>query len=155
MNKKLFTGILCLMTLCCDHQAKAQTLVLHHADSTTTDVELFTQPQVMFESNKVLIVSTVLNMEYPKDNVLRFTYKGSSNSIKLPQTNADFTREDGLLVFHNIHPAASIAVYTVNGIRVPVIVQRSGSSVTLPISAIPSGVYLLSVNGRTSKFTKP
>ena len=155
MNKILFAGILCLMALCSGHQAKAQTLVLHHADGTTTDVELYTQPQVLFENDKVLIVSTVLNMEYPKDDVLRFTYKGSANSIKSPQADADFTREGGQLVFHGIQPTAAIAVYTANGIRVPVTVQRSGTSATLPLSAIPSGVYLLSVNGRTSKFTKP
>ena len=45
-------------------------------------------------------------------------------------------------------------IYAVNGIRVPVSLQHSGSSAILPLSTIPSGVYVLSVNGRTSKFTK-
>ena len=47
-----------------------------------------------------------------------------------------------------------IAVYTANGIRVPARITRSGSTATLPLNTIPSGVYMLSVNGRTSKFTK-
>lgn len=152
---KLFAGLLCLMTLCFGQQAKAQTLVLHHADGTTTDVELYNQPQVLFKNDKVFIVSTVLNMEYSKDNVLRFTYKGSPNRIQSAQTDAEITREGGQLVIHGIQPATAIAVYTANGIRVPVTIQRSSTSATLPLSSIPSGVYLFSVNGRTAKFTKP
>lgn len=155
MNKKLFAVILCLMALCFGHEVKAQTLVLHHADGTTTDVELYTQPQVLFENDKVLIISTVLNMEFPKDNVLRFTYKGSSLAIASPHADADYSHEGGQLVFHGIKTMDKIAVYTANGIRVPVRITHTGSDAVLSLSQIPSGVYVLSVNGRTSKFTKP
>ena len=133
---------------------RAQTLVLHHADGTTTDVELYTQPQVKFQDDKVVITSTVLNMEYPKSDVLRFTYKGSSLGVSSPAAQASVSQENGNLVFHGVKAIEKIAVYTASGIRVPVRLTRHGDSATLPLSAIPSGVYLLSVNGRTSKFTK-
>ena len=135
-------------------QMTAQTLVLHHADGTTTDVELYTRPQVKFQNNKVIITSTVLNMEYPQNNILRFTYKGGALGISNPSSKANFSQEDGQLVFHGIKPGDKIAIYTTSGIRVPVTIIRSGETATLPISAIPSGVYMLNVNGRTSKFTK-
>lgn len=133
---------------------QAQTLVLHHANGTTTDVELYTMPQVKFQGDKVLITSTVLDMEYPKEDVLRFTYKGSSSGISKPNGNANVSQENGQIVFHGIHAGDKIAVYTAKGIRVPVRLARSGNTATLPLSAIPAGVYLLNVNGRTSKFTK-
>ena len=134
----------------------AQTLVLHHANGTTTDVELYTMPQVKFQNDKVLITSTVLDMEYPKNNVLRFTFKpkGSATGISNTNAKANVSQEDGQLVFHSIKPSDHLVVYNAKGIRVPVRLQRSGSTATLPLSSIPSGVYLLSVNGRTSKFTK-
>ena len=134
---------------------RAQTLVLHHADGTTTDVELYTQPQVKFQDDKVVITSPVLDMEYAKTDVLRFTYKGGSLVVGIPAAQASVSQENGLLVFHGIKAGEAIAVYTASGIRVPVSLSRQGSDVSLPLSAIPSGVYLLSVNGRTSKFTKP
>jgi len=134
---------------------RAQTLVLHHADGTTTDVELFTQPTVVFQNDRVLITSPVLSMDYAKTDVLRFTYKGSSTGIATPKREADYTRESEQLVFHNIKSADQIAVYTANGIRVPVRLTRSGSDARLQLSQIPQGVYLLSVNGRTAKFTRP
>ena len=133
---------------------QAQTLVLHHANGKTTDVALYTQPQVKFVGDKVLITSTVLDMEYDKKDVLSFTYKGSTLGISNPKENAKVSQENGQLVFHGIKSSDKISVHTVNGIRVPVRLQHSGSSATLPLSAIPSGVYLLTVNGRTSKFTK-
>ncbi len=134
---------------------RAQTLVLWHADGTTTDVELYTQPQVKFQDDKVVITSTVLSMEYAKADVLRFTYKGGSIAAGIPAAKASVSQENGQLVFHGVKAGEPIAVYTSNGIRIPVRLTRHGDSATLPLSAIPSGVYLLSVNGRTSKFTKP
>lgn len=149
--RKLLTFIAtCLVSL----TMQAQTLVLHHANGKTTDVELYTQPQVKFVGDKVLITSTVLDMEYDKQDVLRFTYKGGTLGISSPNAKANVSQENGQLVFHGVKSTDKITVHTVKGIRVPVRLQYSGSSATLPLSAIPSGVYLLTVNGRTSKFTK-
>ena len=155
MNKRtiLITTMCCLFFLIGIKQATAQTLVLHHADGTKTDVELFTLPQVKFQNNKVVITSTVLNMEYPKEDILRFTYKGGSTSINSTNTNANFTQEDGQIIFHDI-TAENIAIYTASGIRVPVNIIRDGNTATLTLKAIPSGVFILDVNGRTSKFMK-
>ena len=134
---------------------QAQTLVLHHSDGTTTDVELYTQPRVEFQNDKVLVTSTVLNMEYAKTDVLRFTYKGTGLGIATPRTEADYSRSNDQLVFHGIKSTDAVAVYKPNGIRVPVRLTRQGTDAVLPLSQIPQGVYLLSVNGRTSKFTRP
>ena len=132
----------------------AQTLVLHHANGKTTDVELLTMPKVKFENDKVLITSTVLNMEYPKEDVLRFTFKKGTTGINKTTIKANVSQENGQLVFHGISSTEKIAVYNTNGIRVPVQITRHGDSASLPLSSIPSGVYLLNVNGKTSKFTK-
>ena len=133
---------------------QAQTLVLHHANGKTTDVELYTQPQVKFQGDKILITSAILDMEYDKTDVLRFTYKGRTLDVTNPKEKASVSQKDGQLVFHGVKSTDKITVHTVKGIRVPVRLQHSGSSATMPLSAIPSGVYLLTVNGRTSKFTK-
>ena len=150
-TKLLFLLTLCL---CIPKLAEAQTLVLHHANGKTTDVELLTQPQVKFQNDKVLITSTVLNMEYPKEDVLTFTFKGKTSGIKSPKGNLSYSKENGQIVFHGIKSSETIAVYNLKGIRLPVNIQRSGDVATLSLSSIPSGTYLLNVNGRTSKFTK-
>ena len=39
------------------------TLVLWHPDGTTTDVELFTQPNVFFRNDSVYVTSTVADLK--------------------------------------------------------------------------------------------
>lgn len=153
MNRKKHFLLLALLLVTTGF--KAQTLVLHHADGTTTDVQLYLMPRIQFQNDRVLITSSVLDMDYPKENVLRFSYKGAANGIEGVKNKADFSRENGQIVFHGIRQSDQVAVYNAKGIRVPVTLTRQGNDVTLPLSAIPSGVYVLSVNGRTSKFTKP
>lgn len=152
---KITLFVVCLMNLIDISWASAQTLVLHHANGTTTDVQLYTMPQVKFEGDKVLITSTVLNMEYPKQDVLRFTYKGGTLGISSPNAKGNVSQENGHLVFHGIKVTDPIAVHTSNGIRVPVRIQRGGSTATLPLNALSKGIYLITINGRTFKFTKP
>ena len=146
--------MVCFLVFTCINKTTAQTLVLHHANGTTTDVELYTMPQVKFLNDKVLVTSTILDMEYPKSDVLKFTYKGNSSGIHITYAQANVSQENGQLVFHGIKSTDKIAVYTAKGILVPARIRRNGSSATLPLSTISSGVYLLSINGRTSKFTK-
>ena len=154
--KRLLAGIFVLAALCCGPCAMAQTLVLHHPGGITTDVELFTQPRIEFEDDRVLITSSVLNMEYPKADILRFSYKGGiTTAVGEVRQLADVTQRDDRLVFHNVKATDQVAVYTANGVRLPVRLNVSGTDATLPLNAIPKGVYLLSVNGRTSKFTRP
>lgn len=142
-----------LLFLFCS-KADAQTLVLWHPDGTTTDVELFTQPQVTFAGEKVLITSTVLNIEYNASEVTRFTYKDVATGIKSAQNEADCTQEDGRVIFHGIKDPEKVALYNANGVRVPARFTRVGDDISFSLETLPSGVYLLNVNGQTSKFTK-
>ena len=135
-------------------KAQAQTLVLWHSDGTTTDVELFTQPNVRFVKDKVLVTSSVANLEYDEKDIIRFTYKGKNTGITSSSIDSDYSREDGCIVFHNIKSTDKISLYNTNGIRIPIRLTVLGSSAILPLSSVPSGIYLLNINGRTSKLTK-
>ncbi len=132
----------------------AQNLVLWHPDGSTTDVELYTQPHVLFIQNKVVITSSVLDMEYDKSDIVRFTYKGKDTGISSNTKKTDFEQKDNKIILHNVRAVDKVAIYKSNGIRLPVHIIHDANDVILSLSSIPSGIYLLSVNGRTSKFTK-
>lgn len=153
-RKHLFYFITLLLMLFCSHHAVAQTLVLHHANGTTTDVELYNMPLVQFSGDKVTITSTVLDMEYPKEDILRFTYRGSADALRAVKAEADYSLEDGQLVFHGISQTDNVAVYNAAGVRVAACLMHRGDNVSLSLASISAGVYVLSVNGKTSKFTK-
>lgn len=156
--RKLLTIFTLMLLTFCTLPLMAQgnaTLVLWHADGTTTDVALYLMPKVEFQNNMVHITSTVLDMEYPKENILRFSYKGSGTGISSPKAEADYSQEGDRLVFHGITSTDKVAIYTTNGIQVPAHLTSIGNGVALSLSSIPQGVYILSVNGKSSKFTRP
>lgn len=153
MKTKLIS-LIAILLIVGGMKAQAQTLVLWHSDGTTTDVELFTQPNVLFKNNKVLVTSSVASLEYDEKDIVRFTYKGNNTGITSPLLDSDYSQENGQIVFHNIKSSDKVALYKTNGILVPVRLNIHGDTATLPLSSIPSGIYLLYVNGRTSKFMK-
>ena len=153
MKTKLISFI-ALLLIVGGMKAQAQTLVLWHSDGTTTDVELFTKPNVLFKNSKVFVTSSVASLEYDEKDIVRFTYKGKNTGIALPSIDSDCLQENGQLIFHHIKSSDKVALYKTNGVLVPIHLNIHGETATLPLSSIPSGVYLLNVNGRTSKFTK-
>ena len=130
------------------------TLVLWHADGRTTDVELYTQPQVLFQNDSVFVMSSVVDLKYADREILRFTYKGKGTGINTPKANVNYSQDGDCLVFHGITSTDKVALYTTNGIHVPVHLIVTGDGVTLSLASIPPGVYILNVNGKTSKITK-
>ena len=152
--KTILTIIILLIAMSHSSSLNAQSLILWHSNGTTTEVELYTQPQVTFEGDKVLILSSVLNMEYDKSDVIRFTYKGKETGIGNQDINLGIEQKDGQIIFHSVNSTDKVAVYKPNGIRVPVQLSFHGSDAVFSLSSIPSCIYMLSVNGRTSKFTK-
>lgn len=134
--------------------AQAQILVLWHADGTTTDVDLNSEPKVTFTDNTLQIRSYILDMEYPAEEIVRFTFKGHGTGIATPKDNAGYQQQDGRIVFHHVTASDNIAIYRPDGIRIPVCLTFDGSGAVLPLSSLPKGTYVLSVNGRTSKFIR-
>ena len=135
-----------------------RTLVLWHVDGTTTDVALSNMPKVEFTKDKVRITSFILDMEYPRTDIIRFTYKGGEDiQVGIDQASQapDFIREGDRLIFHGVRSADKVTIYTIDGKRVPARLTESAEGVTLSLSSITRGVYILNVNGKTSKFTRP
>lgn len=154
--RRIILAILLMFGICMQKiAAQTQVLVLQHADENTTEVELYTKPKVTFEGDKLFVKSSVIDLEYQVGDVVRFYYKGRGTDIKGLQSNVDYEQRDEQLVFHNIKSEDNVAVYKLNGIRIPVHVTFSDDKASLPLSSIPAGIYLLSVNGKTVKFKKP
>ena len=135
-------------------KAQTQALVLYHADGSTTDVELYTEPKITFSPDKVFIKSSVLDMEYAAADVLRFSFKGRATGIDGVKAEADYEQTDGHIVFHGAGCADSVAVFKPNGVRMPVRLKQQGRDAVLPLSSVPAGVYLVTVKGKTSKFVR-
>jgi hypothetical protein len=138
------------------HAQEQSTLVVWHADGTQTRIALYKKPQVTLDGQTVSFKSPVLNLQYPASDVLKFTYEGTpATSVTSPQEETSYSCEGESIYFDPSVTADKVILYTSGGVRVPVQFQQTERGLSLSLSSIPSGVYLLSVDGKTSKFVKP
>lgn len=138
-------------------QPKYETLVLWHANGKTTEISLSKKPRVTFSADKVLVKGSGINFEYSANDIVKFTYKKEDvvNDIDAPNNEVNFFRDEEHIVFNGIKSTDEVALYKLNGSRVPVQLTHSDDNkVTLSLSGIPSGIYILKVNGKTTKITK-
>jgi hypothetical protein len=151
----LLAGLLLPATKVC---AEGQTLVLHHADGTTTEVELQTMPRIQLSADKMTVTSQGISQEYAKADVVRFTYKGVGTGITTVKPTARYrVEDDGQVTFYGTAAEAGrIRVYNSNGVQMPVSLSNDGAgNAILPLNTLPQGVYIVNINGRTIKFIRP
>lgn len=137
------------------------TLVLWHADGTKTRVELFKQSKIYFSTMDgkdivdVYAETANIHLDFPADNVLKVTYENTPvTGITAPALSASYRQEGERIYFDSSVSSEKIALYNSSGVSVPIHVQQTEQGMVLSLSSIPSGVYILSVNGKTSKFVK-
>lgn len=157
MNKifRLLAGV-AIALLPFQAHAGDEWLHIWFADGTSASVQLDTRPQVTFEGNLMKVTSSVQSMEFQADNVLRFTYSGISmpTDVQSAKSEPNFRQDGENLYFHGNVSADKIALYTSDGKAVPVRVKSVGTALCLPLSALPQGIYVLNVNGKTTKIVR-
>lgn len=157
MKKKLIIliGVL-LLLLQTPARAQVQTLVLHHANGKTTEVELYTMPCIQLTADKMTITSQgVVSQEFDKTDVVRFTYKSVDTGIRSPKPETAYRVDEDRVTFHGVPEANAVKVYNVGGAQIPVSLHVTGSDAVLSLTQLPQGVYLVTINGRTLKFIRP
>ena len=136
-------------------RAQGPTLVLHKADGKTQEVELYTMPRIQMTADKMVISSAVLNVEYAKTEVVRFTFKNVATGVSAVNSEPAFRIDEDRITFHGVPEADAVRVYNVNGVQLPVSLNSEGTDAMLPLTQLPQGVYLICINGRTIKIVRP
>jgi hypothetical protein len=155
MKKSLFTLLAVFLLTAAQAAAQSPTLVLHHADGKTSEVELYTMPRIQMTADKMVITVQGVSQEYAKADVLRFTYKGVGTGISSVSPATSFRVDEDRITFHGVPEADAVKVYNAKGMQIPVGLTADGSDAVLSFASLPQGVYLVSINGRTLKFIKP
>ena len=156
MKKKLILLMLAgLLWPAAEVSAQGQTLVLHHADGKTTEVELYTLPRIQMAADKMIITSQGVSQEFAKADVVRFTYKGFGTGISAVQPETRYRVDEDRVTFYGINGTDRISVYNAGGVQIPVRLTTQGNDAVLSLAQLPQGVYLVTINGRTLKFIRP
>ena len=136
-------------------KAQTPTLVLHHADGNTSEVELYTMPRIQMTAEKMIVTVQGSRPEFPKSDVVRFPYKGIATGISTVRPETRYRVDEDRVTFYGISAADRISVYNPGGVQIPVRLTADGTNAVISLAQLPKGVYLVTINGRTLKFIRP
>ena len=154
MNR-IITVLLTLFAVFISAQGQnVASLVVTHADGTTTSYELFTKPRVTFVGDSVKITSSTVSAEYLSKDVLRFNYRMPNTAIEKTHADSQLKSDGEYLIFGGNVKAGNVKLFTPDGVEVPTKFTTTSAGLRLRLSSLQKGVYLSAINGRTSKFMK-
>lgn len=154
MTKCILTSILLCYVFISAHCENVALLVITHADGTTTSFQLFTKPRITFLDGSVKITSPTVNAEYLAKDVLRFNYMIPATPIKNTAADGQPKNNGEYLIFGGNVKSGNVKLFTTNGIEVATKFITNFGDLRLLLSSLQQGVYLININGRTSKFMK-
>lgn len=158
MNKKLFAiaavAFLMGQAVWADER---NALVVHLKDGTSTTFLLDDEPRATFSDGALKVVSSSLSMEFPREEVLRFTY-GYSDAKGMPMLPAETFSgviENDVFCLSGLNSNVVVRLFSVDGKLLSEVRTNGDGKVNIPLEAYPSGVYVLQSKGFIHKFTKP
>jgi hypothetical protein len=117
---------------------------------------LVEKPKVTFTETDLTITANGIEVNYPIENMKRFTYETNENTAirNLETDEMSFKLDGELLLFPALSANSTVSLYTLNGILVfSKTVQKAGEY-SFPLSSMKVGVYMVNVNGLTYKVMK-
>ena len=145
-----------IIALALDVSAKSdQALVLWLTNHTQMRILLQKCPKVLFDKDSVIVSSPAATFRYLAKDISKFTYEDADVVGLGSIDNAhDYQKKGDVLYFDKSVKASDITIYSIDGKRVPIQFVSTGNSISVSISDLPSGAYVLSCQGKTAKFLK-
>lgn len=131
-------------------------LVVWAKDGTKKAYALAEKPKVTFTETELVITTKGVEVDYPLENMARFTYEDDSpDAITNLQTDELSFKLDGeSLLFPALKANSTVSVYTLKGTLVFKKTVCQNGEYAFPLSNLNAGVYMVNVNGLTYKIMK-
>lgn len=132
-------------------------LVLWHANGSQTVIGLYKEPRLTFDAKSIIVYSPVLEMTFPKSEILKYTFED-----KAAETAIEMIRKDQLeflvtstqIIVKGPVSNAKVFLFNISGKIIPVSVNHVGEGIQISLSSIAKGIYVLSVGDQSIKFSK-
>lgn len=131
-------------------------LVVWVKDGTKVAYALAEKPKVTFTETDLVITTYGVEVNYPLENMARFTYETNDESaiVNLQTEESPFKINGESLLFPALKANSTVSVYSLNGTQVFRKTIRQNGEYAFPLSYLNAGVYMVNVNGLTYKIVK-
>lgn len=154
--RNLSVLILALAISAVSQAQTSQRLVVWQKSGEKVFFDLLENPRTTFEGANLVITTSTLTVNYPLEQVQRYTYELQASGIENSNINKPvrIRHDNDALYLENLKPDICISLYTADGKLVSS--QKADDSQTIIISLAnrPAGVYIVKANGVIYKMLK-
>lgn len=104
-------------------------------------------------SQLVITTSNQVKATFTLHDVRQYSF-GAPTGITAPGTTASYERQGDVLVFRGVADKTQVAVYTLGGVRVAAPLSSVADGVSLSLSDLSAGAYIVKTPSVTFKITK-
>lgn len=133
----------------------AQRLVIWQKDGSKVSFNLDEQPKTTFTTDDLVITTKTRSVNYPLSIIKRYTYEGDALSvrdIKVPCISIAQHQDE--IIVKNLPVGKSATVFAIDGKQLISKCSDGSPTLTLSLSKLPCGVYVIKAEEVTYKFTK-
>lgn len=136
-------------------EADCDALILVLKDGSNDKFILTVRPRVSVSGNKILVSGSNLNASYEAEDVDYFYFGSSMTGIQ--EVKAEefvFEQRGNDTYFISCDNTSKVSVYSVNGVKQSVDINKVENGVEISLSSLPKGVYIISSKGKSLKINK-
>lgn len=135
------------------NQNQAKKLVVTTTDGTRSEFELNTKPVITMVKPYLVVEANGTQVSFELENLQSIKYEQMPDPSAINGLRMD--KENGNICFNNLPSNADVSIYTLDGKLLMAQKPSESQSLSLPLSSLKQGVYLVKVNGITYKISKP
>ncbi len=154
MKKLLSISLLLLATTLVFAEPQLSLVILLN-DNSQIVYPLSDQPQVTFSKNQMTVKTKTLEVSYPEDKIVRYTYESRvPTKVTNISNDSQINLQNDMLLFENLQQGSTITIFTAAGMLVLQCQTSHQGTYALPVETLSQGVYLIKVNSLTYKILK-
>lgn len=148
MRKLILT--LLLLSVVVTHAQEYSKVVVTLTDGTIRTISLSEKPIVTIANGKLVIKTEMTTTEFDRANVSRFNFISDVDGIEEIESDIQDVYNDGdNLCFSNLPENSLIEIYATDGTLLKR--ETASGAYKISLSEISAGVYIVSVNGVSTK----
>ena len=131
-------------------------MVVWTKDGEKTAYALKERPVLKFTDTEILLFSGGIEISFPLELFARYTYESSDlTGVYDISTEEIYGYFDGdYLLFPSLRAKSTVSIYSLSGRLIIQKRVKADGEYSFPLASLPSGIYIIKVNGLTYKISK-
>jgi len=143
-------SIICLLLTLTGIKAADRTLVIETATNGKMSIRLSDKPEITFSGQTMLISSAAGNYSLEISDIVQYAFESVATGVA--QLHSDELRfsysANDQITIEGVDSPSDVRLYAADGRELPAQVSANGDRLTVSLSMLPKGVYIISANNK-------